>query len=234
MLQTDVRCAARSVFVGCFNMTLELIILLSSAMNRSDASGRADRIFARNSLRESIPLLSRFNSPVIRLLFRCYSAVGVGNSSRKSMKQRMFSRRFSQKTARSNFFSLSTGESGSPADPESVRGEPPRAGCRERGMLEKHAYARGRHAPGMRGGGPDSVVFGRRLSHCREPGRTVRDIDLPTGERDDPRRPAHRRRDRVGSQRGASTLRPAIRSAIDRPGTCPSPGRADWPVLRVP
>jgi len=31
-------------------------------------------------------------------------------------------------------------------------------------MLEKHAYARGRQAPEMRGGGPDSVVFERRLS----------------------------------------------------------------------
>jgi hypothetical protein len=65
----------------------------------------------------------------------------------------MFSRRFSQKTAASDFFLAVTGESGFPADPESVRGEPARAGCRERGMLEKHAYARGRHAPGMSGGG---------------------------------------------------------------------------------
>jgi hypothetical protein len=44
MLQPDVRSAARNVFVGCRNITPELIILLSSALNPSDASGRADRI----------------------------------------------------------------------------------------------------------------------------------------------------------------------------------------------
>jgi hypothetical protein len=44
MLQADVRNATRSVFVGRLNITPELIILFSTAMNPSDASGRADRI----------------------------------------------------------------------------------------------------------------------------------------------------------------------------------------------
>jgi len=57
MLQPDVRDAARSVFVGFLNMTLVLVILLSSAMKWSDASGRADRSSREIRLRESIPLL---------------------------------------------------------------------------------------------------------------------------------------------------------------------------------
>ena len=79
------------------------------------------------------------------------------------MKKRMFSRRFAQKTAASDF---------SPPQQGNLDFQRPgiclwraaESRCRERGMLEKHAYARGRLAPGMRGGGPDSVVFGRRLS----------------------------------------------------------------------
>jgi hypothetical protein len=154
MLQPDVRSAARSVFVGCRNSGVDYsIILRDEAVGCVGASGSD---FARNSLGESIPLLSRFNSPVIRLLFgcysavipllipllfRCYSAVGVDNSSRKSLKQRTFSRRFSQKTAASDFFSPLTVEFGFPADPESVRGEPPRAGCREACSKNTHRLA---------------------------------------------------------------------------------------------
>src|SRR5271170_928312 len=112
MLQPDVRSAARSVFVGCRNITLELIILLSSVVGPSDASGRADRIS------REIPSANQFPCylDLIPLLFGCYSAVGsaviplsiprsrVGNSS-KYLNQRTFSRRFSQETAASAFFS---------------------------------------------------------------------------------------------------------------------------------
>jgi hypothetical protein len=68
MLQPDVRSAARSVFVGCRNITPELIILLSSALN---ASGRADRIS------REIPSANQFPCylDLIPLLFGCYSAV---------------------------------------------------------------------------------------------------------------------------------------------------------------
>ncbi len=52
-------------------MRYELIILLSSAMKRSDASGRADRIS------REIPSANQFPCylDLIPLLFGCYSAV---------------------------------------------------------------------------------------------------------------------------------------------------------------
>src|SRR5271163_3438590 len=75
-VQPDVHSATRSVFVGCRNITHNSgvdysVVLCDEAVGYVEVSGSD---FTRNSLRELIPLLSRFNSPVIRLLFRCYSA----------------------------------------------------------------------------------------------------------------------------------------------------------------
>jgi hypothetical protein len=64
--------------VGRHNATLSLIILLSSAIKRSEASGRTDRISreipSANQFRcylDLIPLLFPCYSAVIPLLFRC-------------------------------------------------------------------------------------------------------------------------------------------------------------------
>ena len=175
---TDGRSAARRVSPGCDNIALALIILLSSAMKSSVASGRLIGFRAKFGCANQF-LCYR---DLIPLLFRCYSAVNSAvnsavippvNSTKprgntwKSLNQRMFPKRFSQETAASDFFSPITEEFGFPADPKSVHGEPPRPGCRKRVMLEKYACARGRHAQGGRGGGPDSIVFGRRLSSAR-------------------------------------------------------------------
>src|ERR1700675_3316889 len=112
MLQPDVRGAARtrsSAAATQHNSGVDYsIILCDESVGCVGASGSD---FARNSLRESIPLLSRFipllfgcYSAVIRLLFRCYSAVRsaviplsvprsrVGNSP-KYLNQQTFSRR---------------------------------------------------------------------------------------------------------------------------------------------
>jgi hypothetical protein len=123
-----------------------LIILLSSALNPSDASGRADRIS------REIPSANQFPCylDLIPLLFGCYSAV---NSAVIPLLFRCRRRQFILQIPETanvfetifakdgciGFFLPSTVKFGFPADPESVRGEPPRAGGRERGMLEKHA-----------------------------------------------------------------------------------------------
>ena len=138
------------VFVGHYNIIIELIILLSSAMKRSDAPGERIGVGAKFGCANQFPCYL----DLIPLLFGCYSAVNsavnsavipssiplnlIVNAS-KYLNQRTFSRRFSQETAASDFFSPITGESGFPAAPESVHGEPPRASCRERSMLEKYA-----------------------------------------------------------------------------------------------
>ena len=147
-------CAKAPARNKCFNPTF-------AAMRRASGSD-----FALISAARMNSPVGRFNSPLIRLLFRCSfrccSAASVGNSSCKSMKQRRFSRRFSQKTAASDFFLPLKAEFGFPADPESVHGVPPRAGVRERACSKNThmpSAARARHE----GGGPDSVVFGGRL-----------------------------------------------------------------------
>ena len=96
----------------------------------------------------------RINSAVIWLLFPCYSAdiplfVPLFNSAKprgqfvEIPESANVFETILARDGRISPFSPITGESGFPTDPESVHG-PPRAGCRERGMLEKHAYTRGR------------------------------------------------------------------------------------------
>src|SRR5271156_4735303 len=84
-------------FADTSNMVRQLISLLSKRLSRpSDASGSAAD-FARNSLRELIPLLFRcysaVSSAVIPLLFALSFRRQRRNSSRKYLNQRMFSRR---------------------------------------------------------------------------------------------------------------------------------------------
>ena len=101
MLQPDVRSAAvaarpeqPSGFTGCRNITLLLIILLSSAIKR-----RGERIgFRAKFACSGVPLLCDLIPLLFRCSFRCYSAVNsavnstvsAANSSRKYLNQRMF------------------------------------------------------------------------------------------------------------------------------------------------
>src|SRR5271168_2152232 len=97
-----------------------------SRRKRLSRRGAGGWDFARNSLHELIPLLSRINSAVIPLLFRCYfpcyfrccSAVGAANSSRKYLKQHIvLGTGFSQEAAASFFLLVNSGF-WIPADPE--------------------------------------------------------------------------------------------------------------------
>jgi hypothetical protein len=134
-------------------MVSQLISLLSKRLSRLRMRPVSGWDFARNSLRELIPLLFRcysaVSSAVIPLLIPLLFALSFrrqrGNSSRKYLNQLMFSRRDFLEKRPERIFYPSTGEFGLPADPESVRAKPPRGWPSGPRHAQKHACAAGRH-----------------------------------------------------------------------------------------
>jgi hypothetical protein len=168
MLQSDFRSAARGVFVGC--ITQVLIILLSSAMKPLDASGRADRTLRQIRLPNQFRCYSAVSSAVIPLLIPLLFALSFrrqrGNSSRKYLNQHMFSRRdFLEKRPERIFLPINRGiwSSGRPGICSRQAAEGLAVGT------TACSKTRMRRRPSC-GGGPDSVVFGRRPTARASPG----------------------------------------------------------------
>jgi hypothetical protein len=113
-----------------------LIIILSTAMKSSDASERADRISREIRLRESIPLLFGCYSAVIPLLvpllFRCYFHCQRMQFIPQIHETANVFETIVVKNRSIGFFPPDNRGIRICSRPESVHGEPPRAGRRER------------------------------------------------------------------------------------------------------
>jgi hypothetical protein len=161
-------------FAGASNMVSQLISLLSKRLSRLRMRPVSGWDFARNSLRELIPLLFRcysaVSSAVIPLLIPLLFALSFrrqrGNSSRKYLNQHMFSRRdFLEKRPERIFLPINRGiwSSGRPGICSRQAAEGLAVGT------TACSKTRMRRRPSC-GGGPDSVVFGRRPTARASPG----------------------------------------------------------------